>query len=57
MTIEIIELVPGVEVERLETAEVVREVLTTPAEQGPPGPPGTAEFDLNLALIYQTAKL
>nr|WP_294863974.1 hypothetical protein [uncultured Pseudogulbenkiania sp.] len=57
MTIEIIELVPGIEVGRLETAEVVREVLTTAAEQGPPGPPGTAAFDLNLSLIYQSAKL
>lgn len=57
MTSEIIELVPGVEVERLETAKMVREVLTTPAEQGPPGPPGTAAFDLDLSLIYQTAKL
>lgn len=52
MNVDIIELVPG--------TEVVREVLTTPAEQGPPGPPGPAgsdDFDLDLSLIYQTAKL
>ncbi|MTD33929.1 hypothetical protein [Paludibacterium denitrificans] len=57
---EIIELVPSVEVEVLETTVIDREVLTTSAEQGPPGPPGqsgTAEFDVDLVLIYQIAKL
>lgn len=57
---EIIELVPGVEVEALETTVIDREVLTTSAEHGPPGPPGpsgTDDFDLDLTLIYQIAKL
>lgn len=60
MSVEIIELVPGTDVERLETTEVLCEVLVTPAGQGPPGTPGpsgTADFDLDLSLIYQTAKL
>lgn len=60
MNVEIIELVSGTDVERLETTEVLREVLATPAGQGPPGPPGpsgTDDFDLDLSLIYQTAKL
>ncbi|MTD32500.1 hypothetical protein [Paludibacterium denitrificans] len=57
---EIIELVPGIEAEVLETTAIDREVLTTSAEQGPPGPPGpsgTDDFDLDLTLIYQIAKL
>ena len=41
-------------IESVECAPPVEVVLGVP---GPPGPPGTDVFDVDLLLIYQTAKL
>lgn len=55
--IESVDTLETTELEVVIETETVIEVIETPAEQGPPGRDADQTFDLNLDLIYQTAKL
>lgn len=48
--------IPRVEVMVVATEPGAAELIEV-TRQGLPGPPGTAEFDVDLVLIYQIAKL
>ena len=57
LIVEVIATSPPVLVETVVAEAPLEVVLGVPGPPGPPGPSANDDFDLDLTLIYQTAKL